>query len=454
MNIKTFSAILANALLFAILPFAAAQTPVKVTLDEAIAKALESNPELAVDQPAIEAAKSESAAARAGYLPRLDFEQTFSSGNNPVYVFGTLLNQRKFTADNFALSSLNSPDLLNNLQTKFSVQQTIWDTGQTSRNLQAGRNGVKIMEQAHEDHVRQTLMATLEAYYSVSLSRRAWDASVTSLNSAQAIADQAKARVESGLAIEADLLRSQVYLASARQAEIQARGRLEMAKAALNRIMGAALDAPQGETQELAPTIFIVPSEEVLLAELQKQRPDYQKLLTEVQQVELEVRSRHSQYLPQIGAFASWQADNPSFIEAGGNNWSGGITLRWNIFAGGSDSALLRAARHRLEQKQLELKAMGSAMALEVHKALIQCKTADQQLKAMEASEVQSQESLRILKNRYEAGLATMTDLLAAEAAASAARSALAEALYLQRISVAQAEFTAGILSPTSAAMR
>jgi outer membrane protein TolC len=260
--------------------------------------------------------------------------------------------------------------------------------------------------------------------------------------------------VESGLAIEADLLRSQVYLASARQAEIQARGRLEMAKAALNRIMGAALDAPQGETQELAPTIFIVPSEEVLLAELQKQRPDYQKLLTEVQQVELEVRSRHSQYLPQIGAFASWQADNPSFIEAGGNNWSGGITLRWNIFAGGSDSALLRAARHRLEQKQLELKAMGSAMALEVHKALIQCKTADQQLEAMEASEVQSQESLRILKNRYEAGLATMTDLLAAEAAASAARSALAEALYLQRISVAQAEFTAGILSPTSAAMR
>ena len=454
MTIKTFSRKLAKILALVTLPVMATQAQDKITLDQAVARALENNPELAIDQPALEAARSESEAARAGYLPRVDFEQSFLSGNNPVYVFGTLLTQRKFTASNFALPSLNSPDPLNNLQTRFTAQQIIWDAGQTSRNLQAGRMGVEITEHAHEDHVRQTLMATLAAYYSVSLSRKAWDTSVAALNSAQAIVDQARARVESGLAIEADLLRSQVYLAAARQAEIQARGRLETARAALNRIMGAALDAPQGETQELIPAAFSIASEEALLAEMKQRRPDYQKLLVEVRQAELNVRSRHSQYLPQVGAFASWEADNPSFVESGGTNWSGGITLRWNIFAGGSDAALLRAARQRLEQKQRELKAMESAMALEIRKALIQCKSAEQQVKAMEASEAQSTESLRILRNRYEAGLATITDLLAVEATASGARSALAEALYLQRISVAQAEFAAGILGPTSAAMR
>jgi len=436
------------------LSITAAQAQDKITLDQAVAKALEYNPELVIDQPAVEAARSESEAARAGYLPRLDLEQSFLSGNNPVYVFGTLLTQRKFTSDNFALSSLNSPDPLNNLQTKFTVQQTIWDAGRTGRNMEAGRMGVEIMERTREDHVRQTLMATLEAYYAVSLSRKVWDTSTKALSSAQAIVDQAQARVDSGLAIEADLLRSQVYLASAKQAEIQARGRLEMAKAALNRIMGAALDAAQGETEELSPLEFSIPSEEALLMELKQRRPDYQRLLTEVRQAELEVRSRRSQYYPQVGAFASWEADNPSFVEAGGTNWSGGVTVRWNLFAGGSDAAMLRAARQRLEQKQRQLKAMESSMALEVRKALIQCKSAEQQVKAMETSEAQSQESLRILKNRYEAGLATITDLLAVEASASAARSALAEAMYLQRISAAQAEFAAGILSPSSAAMR
>jgi outer membrane protein len=426
----------------------------KITLEQAVAKAMENNPELAIDKPALEAARSESAAARAGYLPRLDLEQSFLSGNNPVYVFGTLLTQQKFTANNFALPSLNAPDALHNLQTKLTAQQTIWDAGQTSRNLQAGRMGVEITEHAREDHVRQTLMATLQAYYSVSLSRKVWDTAVTALNSAEAIVNQAQARVDSGLAIEADLLRSRVYLAAARQVEIQTRGQLETAKAVLNRIMGAALDAPQGETQNLNPAVFNLPSEEALLASMKQRRPDYQKLLVEARQAELEVRSRRSQYLPQIGAFASWEADNPSFVEAGGTNWSGGIALRWNIFSGGSDAALLRAARQRLEQKELEVKAMESAMALEIRKALIQCKSADQQVKAMEASETQSAESLRILRNRYDAGLATITDLLAVEATVSAARSGLAEALYLQRISVAQAEFAAGTLSPTSAAMR
>jgi outer membrane protein len=454
MNIQFYPAKHINVLLYAVLFAAAVPAQDKITLDQAITMALENNPDLAMDKPALEAARSESTAARAGYLPRLDVEQSFLSGNNPVYVFGTLLTQQKFTLANFALPSLNSPDPLNNLQTRVVAQQTIWDGGRTRQNLEAGRLGVEMTERAHDDHVRQVLMAVLEAYHSVSLSRKAWETSLTALNSVEAIVKQAQARVQSGLAIEADLLRSQVYLASARQVEIQARGRHEMAKAALNRILGTSLDANPGDTEELKPLATAPPSEEALLAEQRQRRPDYQQLLVEIRQADSEVRSHHSQFYPQIGAFASWEADNPSFKEGGGTNWSGGISLRWNIFAGGSDTAQLRAAQQRSEQKRRQLKALESVMALEVRKALIQCKSADQQVQAMQASESQSEESLRILKNRYEAGLATITDLLAAEAARSGARTALAEAMYQQRISYAQVEFAAGILTPTSAAMR
>src|SRR5512136_832751 len=114
MAIKTFSRKLAKILALVTLPVMATQAQDKITLDQAVARALENNPELAIDQPALEAARSESEAARAGYLPRVDFEQSFLSSNNPVYVFGTLLTQRKFTAANFALPSLNSPDPLIN----------------------------------------------------------------------------------------------------------------------------------------------------------------------------------------------------------------------------------------------------------------------------------------------------------------------------------------------------
>jgi outer membrane protein len=96
---------------------------------------------------------------------------------------------------------------------------------------------------------------------------------------------------------------------------------------------------------------------------------------------------------------------------------------------------------------------MESAMALEVRSALIQYRAAGQQVAAAQAAEAQSEEGLRILKNRYEAGLATMTDLLSAETARSSARTGLSEAIYRQRLSYAQLEYVAGILGPSSPAV-
>ena len=423
----------------------------KLTLEQAIRRAFENNPDLAMDAPAQAAANSELAASRAGYLPRIDVEQSVLGGNNPVYVFGTLLTQRHFTAANFDLGSLNKPDALQNLQTRLLAQQNIWDFGRTRQRVEASRLGVEVTDWNHQDHLRQVLLAVIEAYYSVSLSNASLEAARAALQSSEATVRQAQARFDSGLAVEADLLRSQVYLAAARQQEIQALGQGEMARAALNRLMGEPIGKSWGETAPLVTTPFPTPSEEALLAELRKRRPDYQRLKAEASQAELEVSGRKAQLLPTLGAFAAWEADNPSLRDAGGSNWSAGISLRWNVFAGGADSALLQAARHRLEQKQLQLKAMESAMTLEVHQSLVRVRSAEQQVQAMQAAEAQSQEALRILRNRYEAGLATMTDLLLAEAARSAARTALAEAIYRHRLSIAQMEFAAGTLNPASA---
>ena len=439
-----------SACLLAASPAAAAET---LTLAQAAARALSSNPDLAVDAPGREAAEAELEASRAGYRPRVDLEQSYSGGNNPVYVFGTLLTQRRFTAGNFALPSLNQPDPIDNLQTRIVAQQTLWDLGRTRQRRDMAQLGVELADRGHEENIRRVLFAVVDAYHAVSLAQEAWDASRVALESAQAILTQARSRFDSGLAVEADVLRSQVVLARAREQEIQARGQHEIARSHLNRLMGAPLDAAFGETARLTPAKLPLPTEDALIAEQRQRRPDYQRLLTEVRQAELDVRARRAELLPVLGAFASWEADNPSFHDAGGTNWTAGVSFRWNIYAGGGDAARQQAARNRLEQKRRQLAALESAMALEVHQALVQCRSAEQQVDVMQAAEAQSVESLRILKNRYESGLATITDLLSAENARAAARAALANAVYRYRIGYAQVEFAAGTLSPTSTAM-
>jgi outer membrane protein TolC len=203
----------------------------------------------------------------------------------------------------------------------------------------------------------------------------------------------------------------------------------------------------------LSPTVLPLPAEEQLLSQQRQRRPDYQRALAEVRRMEFDEQAQKREFLPTLGAWAAWEMDNPSPANYGGSNWTAGISLRWNVFAGGADTARLQAARQRLEQGRLRLAALESSMALELRQAVIQVRSAGQQVETMRGAEAQSLESLRILRNRYEAGLATMTDLLAAQTAHAASRTALAESVYRYRISYARLEFAAGILSPTSPAM-
>jgi outer membrane protein len=425
-----------------------------MTLSEAVARALEKNPDLAIDAPGQEAAQLEFRATKAGYLPRIDFEQSYLAGNNPVFAFGTLLTQQRFTAADFALPSLNAPASLDNLQTRITMQQTIWDFGRTGDRRKQAQLGVASADQTHEDNVRRTLLAVFEGYYATSLAREMLETARLALRSAEALESQAKTRVESGLVVEADLLRSRVYLSTAWQQEIQAQGQLKNAQAYLNRLMGNSLDSPVGETVRLAPKPISIPAEEALVTEMKQRRPDYRNLLTELKQAEIAVGTRRKEFLPALTGYGTWEADNPSFNDYGGSNWAAGITLRWNLLAGGSDKAQMEAARKRLEQKRRQSSAMESAIALELRSALIQYRAAEEQVAVAQAAEAQAEEGLRILRNRYDAGLATMTDILSAETARSSVRTSLAQAVYRQRLSYAQIEYAAGILSPTSPAMK
>ena len=47
--------------------------------------------------------------ARAGYLPRVDYVESWQRGNDPVYVFGSLLTEQRFTAANFDLERPQPP---------------------------------------------------------------------------------------------------------------------------------------------------------------------------------------------------------------------------------------------------------------------------------------------------------------------------------------------------------
>src|SRR3990172_6133242 len=78
--------------------------------------------------------------ARAGYLPKVDVAESWQRGNQPVFVFSSLLAQRQFTAADFALSALNQPDALDNFRSAVTIEQSLFD-GATRANVAAAGIG-------------------------------------------------------------------------------------------------------------------------------------------------------------------------------------------------------------------------------------------------------------------------------------------------------------------------
>lgn len=225
---------------------AAAQAPTPLTLPQAVSIALEKNPlhKAAVADTHISlAAVRES---RSPLLPKITFSEGVVRGNDPVFVFGAKLRQQNFTDADFALNQLNRPTPITNWSSRFSGQWNLFDGLQSWY----GVSRAKFMQQASGQQLDRTdqelVFQAVQAYYGVLLAQKQLQVAQDGVKTAEATEASSRARVESGLVVNSDLLSAQVATASRRQELIQAQNGLALARTQL----ALALGMPAGTEYE------------------------------------------------------------------------------------------------------------------------------------------------------------------------------------------------------------
>jgi outer membrane protein len=422
-----------------------------LTLQQAVAIALEKNP---VRKAAVADTKVSSAGvkeARSFLLPRVVFSETATRGNDPVYVFGAKLRQQRFAAEDFTLNRLNAPLPFGNFTTRFAGTWNVFDSFASWKGV---RRAERMQEAANHQLDRteqEVVFRVVDAFYALLLARKRRDLAEQSVTTAQAILDRSRARFESGLSVESDLLSAQVRMASRQQELIRARNAVDLDRAQLDMAIGL----PFGSVQEPAEALAERTLPAVPLGEFEKQaiekRPDLQRVRSEEAAQEQSVSIAKSSRGPRVNAFAGWELDNPTFATGGGGkNWTGGIELQFDLFQGGAKRAQLSRER-ALQEKVVALKqAASDGVRLEVRRAFYDLDSARQELDVTRGAAAQAQESLRIHQERYEAGLITMADLLAAEEAARRAQTEYWQAVYRVQTSHASLELASGSLNSQS----
>lgn len=418
-----------------------------MTLREAVKQALSAHPSLEAARARVTAAAARLDQARSGHLPRVKYEESFQSGNNPVYVFGTLLTQRQFTSANFALDSLNRPDPVNNFQSKVTAEQLIYDFGGLKNSIKAADLGRQMSEQDRKAAELGLLAGVTRAYLGAQLAAQALAVAREAEKSAEADLARAQKMQAAGLITEADVLSLKVHAAAMREQVIRAEANRKVSLAALNEALGLPLETVLELTTPLAAAL--APAGDAEKQALQT-RPELGKIQLASEAAEAQAAAARAGYYPKIAMRGIFEADRQQFVNKGGANWMFGAGLEWNLFDGHRTRATVAEAKAQSAAAQASLRQYQSAVRLEVKQAQAMLDAASERLKVTEAGVAQSEESLRILRNRYQNGLATVTDLLRAQVALSDARMRRLQAIHDQRLAAVEIQRAAGILNGDS----
>ncbi len=425
-----------------------AQDP--LTLRDAVRLALRENKAVAAATAAGQATDTRVSQARSGMLPKVNYSESYMRSDNPVFVFSSLLTQHQFGMENFNIGPLNRPDALNNFQSQLTVDQVLYDGGQTRH---AVKSAELSREMSAEDQRRvrmDVISGVARAYYGAVLAAEGLKTAEQAVRSAEADLKRAESVRAAGMSTDVDVLSIRVHLAAVNEQRIQRSADLDVARAALNDALGLPLDTPHTLSTALTPIELPELALDALEREAATERPEARQTGFATSLARVQADSARSAFLPQVSFRAAFEADRQRFVTRGGANWLAAVSLRWNLFNGYADKLHVVETGHWLERAKADEQRVDSAVQLQVRRAWADLRAAQQSIEVAKASVAEAEESLRITQNRYEAGMSNVTDLLRNETAVLESRTRFLSAVHDQRVAATMLEFAAGRLSADS----
>ena len=412
---------LAVALVAAITVHLAAQpaAPSALALDDCLKLAAGRHPALAAAQAGVSAATESVGEARAPYYPSLDLNAGYHRWQ-----------RRVFLPSGLTIPGRTIPDIIGPLDDwngAISSRVTLFDHGERRAGLdaaQARRAGAQADVAATQADVR---LAVQSAFYALAAAQELESVAEKNLARTEAHQRLANARRDAGAVPQADVLRMDAEVANARLQLINAASRVRSATGRLNTAMGRAADTPIAVAT--ATTSSPPPARAELDAAVSRalaQRPEITSGEKRTEAARAAVTAAQASRAPKIRADAMFGWRDTTCVPDT-REWQAGLSIDLPIFDGNSRAR--RVARSKAELAREEAAFQGRQLQIreEVWATATELERAWSAIAANETSVKASAESLRVVRERYEAGSALITDLLDTQTALARAESSLAE---------------------------
>lgn len=374
-------------------------------------KIIDNNLQVKMAKKEAELAQTELLGTRSMYLPNVNASYTFSNTNNPLYAFGTKLNQERITMMDFNPDNLNSPKSISSFATKIEVQQPIinMDAVYQKKAGQVKADVLSIKTERTREYVQFELK---KSYMMLQLAYKMLEtmenAKQTTLANKKVIDNYYK----NGM-----IQKSEVLYMDVRISEIESQ--IQTAKSNIRN----ASDYLYFLLDENSENKILKPSETLEYTEyitdsgtqLNQNRKDLQAYNKSLEAYDWMIKSSKAKFLPKLNAFGSFEMYDNKIAQFNANGYLAGIQLSWNVFDGLKSKSEQEKYKAERSKAQTEIEQYSKQSQLELNKASRQIEDAASRINFTKQAWEQSKEAYRIRKNRYDQGLEKSADLLSAE---------------------------------------
>jgi len=389
--------------------FLQAQEIIPISKAVILAKVSENNTAIKISEAEFNASKADYKQTNAIFLPNIKASHTGISTTNPLMAFGSKLNQGILTAADFNPALLNNPTTTQNFATIIKVEQPLInvDGFYQRKAAKSKMEAMSLQTTRTQDYlvfeVEKAYMQLQLAYQGVFVLEKALETS----NANKLMADNI---FKQGFLQRADVLNVEIRVTEVKNQLQIAKSNVQNASNYLSFLMNDKSDFVYKPTETL--TVFDFNVDDKLISE---NRADIKAMELAIKGFEAMNKADKMAFLPSLNAFGSYEMYDDKIFQGDASGYVIGAQLSWDIFQGSKRFGKAQKSKAEFEKSKLEYNQYVSKSNLELNKVKRQLIDAKNSLELTSLAVEQSEESLRIRKNRFKEGLEKTSDLLIAE---------------------------------------
>ena len=377
-----------------------AKDPMEITLSDAVAIGVRTNPEYNIVANNRRATDEELNQAKALYLPSIDMaaDTGFEHSDDPSTRGGT------------------DPDDEENMwryEAGITLTQMLFDGFETKHEV--GRQKARVESASHRVREASELtgLAIVESYLDVLRQRELLRIARQNVADHITILQQIEDSSDVGRTTGADLEQTKARLASARANESSVREALRVSEAAYIQSVG---DTPKNLVMPLVPVDALSANVEDEVKIALHQSPTMDIFEADIRVAHEEYQGAYSTMYPQVEFQANARnAEDLGGVEGRDTSASALVVLNWNLYRGGADNARVREFISREAQTKEERAKAGRQVENEVRQTWARMVSAGERAREFAAQAAANQEVVKAYKDQFDLSRRTLLDVLDAQ---------------------------------------